>query len=700
MIIYSLVLLILLLLQGLFIRYWYVRTLNDVGTNAMNISIALAKAINVDEYDTLITDQERNTYFTQIQDYFQRVQKTTGVKYVYVEHKISDTQIEYIFDSEKDSFGERDVISTPTAHTSPQSFHTSVEASTIWGTLITGYSPLINKEGKIVGSVGTDIDVSFFYHELLDSLLSILLYAGGMIVLFGFLIYITLRQEINERKAAQEKLTESTYALRNLLNNAGQGFLAFEGDLQIGTEYSKECEKLFGHELINQLFPEVMFPKDHQQREFLTEILRDILQETNDVKRAILLTLLPEEIILNDRCIHLDFRLIQTSSNKASNTIMVILSDITDKRSLESQMEDDRKTLKMIVHFITDRNSFIMCIDDYKSFCKLKLPQILASTAPLQEMIFECFRHVHTYKGNFSQFEMPHITEKLQNMENKLNELRKREKGNDGPAVTEARSRLLALMSQTVLLDWLDQELNILHDTLGDGFLSPDNIVIVDESKLIELEERIQRIFPSVEGQSLIIEIQKLRYKPFNELLKPYQTYVVTLSDQLEKRINPMVIEGEEIRVNLSQYHTFARTLVHVFRNALDHGIESVDERVDQGKLEYGQIKCLVEREGNSLVLTIGDDGRGINYNALREKAIEKGILDHKTAYQQEDEKILQYIFYDDFSTNDMEDEFSGRGMGLSAVKHELDHLGGSIKVTTAMHEGTTFYFSLPIRNT
>lgn len=657
----------------------------------MNISISVAKAINLSEYEKLITEKERNDYFVHMQEYFLSIQKTTGVKYLYLEHKLSDTQIEYIFDAEKDSFGEIDNNSTPNAHLSPQSFHTAVESYSMWGTLITGYSPIISKKGEIIGTVGTDIDVSFFYQALVYNLLSILLYTGGMIALFCFLIYYTLSQEINERKLAQEQLTQSSHALRNLLNNAGQGFLSFENSLRIDSEYSNECLKIFGHEIRCHRFPDLIFPDDKVQQDFLAEILPIILQETNDSKRTMLLSLLPEEITLNERFIHLEFRLIQTKHYERTLAFMAILTDITDKRSLERQMEDDRKTLKMIVNVIAERNNFMMCIYDYKDFCHSGIPELLSESTSTQEMLYNYFREIHTFKGNFSQFEMPHLTNQLHDLESKLSELRKE------PINAETRAKLVSLLSDTPLMDWLDQELTIIHKTLGDWFFNEDSVVIIDESKLIELEGLIKEKFPSDEGESLILEIRKLRYKPFSELLKPYQAYVSNLSEQLEKTVHPLIIEGEELRVNLSDYHPFGKTLVHVFRNALDHGIEPSDERINQGKKEYGQIKCLVKREGNSLVLTISDDGQGINVNTLREKSIAKGMHDRETAYQLPDEKILPYIFYDNFSTNTVTTELSGHGIGLSAVKHELDQLGGSIKVMTKLHDGTTFRFYLPI---
>lgn len=221
---YTISFLIIIILQGVFIKYWYQKTLNDIGREAMTITKTVANAIDISEYEKIVNSREKNDYFDKMQIFFRNVQVNTGVKYVYVEHKISDSELEYIFDAEKDSFGEIDELSDPGAHDQKESFHTRVQSFQVWGTLVTGYTPLVNKAGDIVGAVGADIVADSFYSELIYRMIIIILYSLTMIILFSVIIYVTLKQEIKERKKTEKKLLRTTISLRNLLNNAGQGF--------------------------------------------------------------------------------------------------------------------------------------------------------------------------------------------------------------------------------------------------------------------------------------------------------------------------------------------------------------------------------------------------------------------------------------------------------------------------------------------
>ena len=193
--IYFGIVIFLLSVQATFLDHWYEKTTDDIGRKALTISQAVAGAIDVEQYEKIVQNKERNAYFYQMQDYFHKVQQQTGVKYLYVKHKISDSQVEYIYDAEKDSLGEVDELFTPEAYTSKNGLHTGVKSYDKWGTFITGYSPLINNNGKIIGIVGTDIDVKYFYDELWNRLKSILIYTVEVALCFALLVFITVKRK-------------------------------------------------------------------------------------------------------------------------------------------------------------------------------------------------------------------------------------------------------------------------------------------------------------------------------------------------------------------------------------------------------------------------------------------------------------------------------------------------------------------------
>lgn len=195
----------------------------------------------------------------------------------------------------------------------------------------------------------------------------------------------------------------------------------------------------------------------------------------------------------------------------------------------------------------------------------------------------------------------------------------------------------------------------------------------------------------------LIPELRRLRYKPFRELMDDYPEYLLNLAERNERLVNPFAIEGGETLVDPLKYYDFAKALGHVFRNALVHGLEAPEERLAAGKEESGNVTCRICDEADGLTLIIRDDGRGIDSRRVREIAVSKGILEPHSLPALSDEEAIMLIFADGFSAAEDVGELAGRGVGLSAVREELNKVGGSVKVRTSLGQGTEFRFFLPM---
>jgi two-component system chemotaxis sensor kinase CheA len=256
---------------------------------------------------------------------------------------------------------------------------------------------------------------------------------------------------------------------------------------------------------------------------------------------------------------------------------------------------------------------------------------------------------------------------------------------------------LQTFICQFEMCKWLDADMQILHTALGEQFISKDKIIIIEESRLLEIEEKVSSLLPIEESSLVRRDIRRLRYKNFSELLAPYVEYTKNLSEKLMKTVNDLEIEGGNIHVDTDKYNPFIKSLTHVFRNCVDHGIEHAEDRIKSNKDEAGNIYCKVDIKDNLIHLTISDDGSGIDIEKIKKKAVEKGIFNEWQVESLRNEEVIELIFIDDFSTSKDISEFSGRGFGLSAVKQEVDRLGGSIHVETEREAGTTFRFVIPL---
>ena len=488
---------------------------------------------------------------------------------------------------------------------------------------------------------------------------------------------------------AQEQIEQREKALRNLLNNAGQGFLTFGEDLRIDEEYSLECRQVFNQEIAGMEFPDLLALYDAEQRHFMRNILARLFQDRDPVKRSLYLPLLTNEIRVGDKHIHIDYKLIQDPFREDSEKFMVILTDITEKRLLQNQVEQERNTLTMVVKVVVQYGDFNECAKEYTHFYQTKIWQILGRDDSLHAKLLDIYRDVHTFKGNFSQLGLIQVVQRLHDLESELTAM-------ISHADPLSLDDLRRFFSACALGDWLQEDISVLSDILGDAFFQQDEAILIDKTKLLDIEKKMLALLSPIECKLLLPELRKLRYKPFKDLLRTYPEYVAGLAERLDKLIEPFEVEGEEFLAATETYYDFSRALTHVFRNVVDHGIEEYAERIAAGKDEYGHVTCRVEQEQGGVLVTIADDGKGIDPDEIRALAVAKGMYDREAVAALSDDEALALIFHAEFSTIEEVTEFSGRGMGLSAVKYEVDRLCGTIELHTAVGRGTEFRFRLP----
>ncbi|MGB8954742.1 MAG: ATP-binding protein [Tumebacillaceae bacterium] len=488
---------------------------------------------------------------------------------------------------------------------------------------------------------------------------------------------------------AQERIEQREKALLNLLNNAGEGFLTFGEDLRIDEEYSLECRQVFEQEIAGMEFPDLLALYDAEQRYFMRNILLRLFQDKDPAKRSLYLPLLTNEIVVGHKHIHIDYKLIQDPFREDSEKFMVILNDITEKRLLQNQVEQERNTLTMVVKVVVQYGDFNECAKEYTHFHQKKIWQILGRDDSLHAKLLDIYRDVHTFKGNFSQLGLIQIVQRLHDLESELTAM-------IGAVDHLSLHDVRAFFSGRPMGAWLQEDVSVLSDILGDAFFQQDEAILIDKSKLLDIEKKMLALLSPIECKLLLPEVRKLRYKPFKDLLRTYPEYVAGLAERLDKLIEPFEVGGEEFLAATEMYYDFSRSLIHVFRNVVDHGIEEYAERIAAGKDEYGHVSCRIVQEEGGVLIVIADDGKGIDPAEIRTRAVEKGLYESEAAAALSNQEALALIFHDEFSTIEEVTELSGRGMGLSAVKYEVDRLCGTIELHTEVGRGTEFRFRLP----
>ena len=374
--------------------------------------------------------------------------------------------------------------------------------------------------------------------------------------------------------------------------------------------------------------------------------------------------------------------------------IMVILTDLTLQKTMEQQIQAERDVLSMVVHVVTHADDFFAAVKQYNSFCQEGIGQKLKEEQTTTDICSALFRTVHTFKGTFGQLRMKHLMAKLHEMEDWLGKFCAHKAG----ASDQALQATLAAFPPATLQEWLQEDMTILKEILGESFFEQENRLVIESERLLELEAKVQELLPPEECRFLLPELRKLRYKPFKELLQSYPEYTVGLAERNGKVIKPFVIEGGENLVDPIIYQEFIKSLGHVFRNAVVHGLESLEERIVQGKDEIGHMRCWIHHDAEGIRLHIRDDGRGMDSEQISSIALQRKICTTVELAGMDEQKKLQLVFAEGFSGAPKVTELAGRGVGLSAVLAELKQLHGTVQIHSAIGQGTEFVFFLPHR--
>ncbi|MCU7834584.1 MAG: hypothetical protein KZQ83_04940 [gamma proteobacterium symbiont of Taylorina sp.] len=491
----------------------------------------------------------------------------------------------------------------------------------------------------------------------------------------------------DELKDLSDNLGHKTDKIKSLLNNADQGFLSFANDYIIDEEYSSECAKLLGSDLSGKNFTDVLYPDDEKNNLFLQETLENVLNEKDSMIKEVMLSLLPKEVILNRRAIKIDYKIL------SKQKYMVVLTNITKEKILEKKILQEQDILKMIVTIVSDPTQFYDLKDDFLAFAKNKT-SFINRNLPFNVNLSELYRDVHTFKGSFAQIRMQNSMIKLHELETRLSNLKK-----DGK---HDNDDLLQLLEASDLLLWIEKDLQIIKRILGEEFFEKQHKLVVDDQFMFNIEDKITHLLHSdnkhiTTYEVILSEINKARGTTINQALSSYPKLCFDTAANLQKHIHEFKVSGGNEVLMPLHFRPFIKSLIHVFRNAIDHGIEDIETRLIQGKNELGLISCHVEDHSEYIKIIISDDGAGIDLENLKEKALGAELYSEEKLSQMDEKEILELIFYEGLSTNDEINQLSGRGIGMGAVKVEIEKLSGNIEVKSELGKGTGITLKIPI---
>lgn len=189
-------------------------------------------------------------------------------------------------------------------------------------------------------------------------------------------------------------------------------------------------------------------------------------------------------------------------------------------------------------------------------------------------------------------------------------------------------------------------------------------------------------------------ELIRIRTVPFGNISERYYRVTRKTANDLGKKVN-LTIQGEEIEIDRSVLEKMSASLEHILRNAIAHGIEKSDQRTRSGKQETGQIKIDLYQEGNEIIITVSDDGSGLDLENIRKEAIKLNLINENENL--DDDQIAALIFSPGLTTHSQVTDTAGRGIGMDIVQNDISGLGGQITVSSKKNKGTVFHIQLPL---
>ncbi len=273
--------------------------------------------------------------------------------------------------------------------------------------------------------------------------------------------------------------------------------------------------------------------------------------------------------------------------------------------------------------------------------------------------------------------------------------------------VTEQKSETYSNTSDTKKVDntirvdveKLDELLNMVSElVLGRNRLAQINMDVSREYEGTQLARELEETTKLIDMMTNELQqlVMKTRMVKIGKVYNKYPRLVRDLSKSANKKIN-LITEGEETELDKTLIEEINDPLVHIIRNSIDHGIEKEEDRIKAGKTPVGTIILKAEHEGNNILITIEDDGKGIDPEVIKSKAISKGLISKEKADELSKQDILNLIFLPGFSTAEVVTNISGRGVGMDVVKTNVTKLRGMINLESTVGAGTKIQIKLPL---
>lgn len=500
---------------------------------------------------------------------------------------------------------------------------------------------------------------------------------------------------------AHTRISGQNREMRTIMDTVPIALLTLDSEYRVSGEYSKSAEIIFSMSgLEGKSYFDLLGLEEGGNRDVLREYLT-LLQES-DLHEEDMAGLNPlQEIQLPGkddgefRWVKIEYNLILHDGDVNRN-ILAVIEDITRKRELSEQVTKSEAEIAQILAVAESPDiyrEFLSLTDGIMNGIKERRAGLDKGPAD-PETINEIFRDVHTLKGTANAFGAFGLSRMAGEMEDILAIIRRT--GHVSPEYGKDMDRLTRGMEGE-----FGKVAGTAEKILGDGWRENSHVYLriplneVDALCGIAREIREYENVPDERISMFIGRLRALRLIPAKKGLARSMRIIEDLLHSTGKNIS-FHFEDNGVNIDCMAARALNDPLVHLFRNAISHGIEDPLERISFGKPETGQVRLVVKKPGKETVIEFSDDGRGLDHHTLRETAVRKGILSPETASALSPQECLEIIFRPGFTTVGDVNALSGRGVGMDAVLSGISRFNGAISIDPSTTVGTRFIIRIP----
>ena len=319
-----------------------------------------------------------------------------------------------------------------------------------------------------------------------------------------------------------------------------------------------------------------------------------------------------------------------------------------------------------------------------------KLAKIATNVSEVKEVVADYVKltdeDAANYENAVKQDEIAQAQPKVLKESNSL-------KAGNAPAAKQG-TKPVANRSVRVDIDKLDVLMNLVSELI----IAKNSLLSISSNSKVQIENSFNEQMEYLERvtTNLHESVMKVRMVPIESVVNRFPRMIRDLSKSLNKNME-LYMTGEDTELDRTVIDEIGDPLMHLLRNAADHGLEKNEDRQRAGKNPTGSIYLDAYQDGNNVVIEVRDDGSGINVDKIKKKAIEKGLFTEEQTQRMTDKDIIDILFMPGFSTSEKVSDVSGRGVGLDVVKTKIEALGGEIEAKTKLGEGSNFIIRLPL---